>query len=392
MANVLTSLAGDIYKAADKIGRELIGFIPSLTLNTDATKRVAKGGVIRSHFTRTPTVNTTFAPSMTIPEGTDQTVDNKTMTVDQYASVQIPWTGEDIKSVNNGSGFETIYGDQIEQAMRAIANTIEAYMFALTYKASSRAVGTAGTTPFASNHNLIAQTRQILVDNGCPVLDGQVTLVLSSSAGTNLRNLANLQKANEAGNDRLLRQGTLLDLQGIMIKESAGISQHTAGAGTGYDFGASGEAIGQTTLTLEGGTVNTTGIKAGDIITHAGDSTNKYVVNTGLVATSGDIVIGDPGLLIAGVDANEITIGASYTPNVAFHKSAVELGVRPVEVPSIAGKRIDAALDTMTVQDVWSGLIFEITVYGGYQKAMIEVGCLYGGKAWKPQHIATLLG
>ena len=390
--NVLTSLAGDIYKAADKVGRELIGFIPSLTLNSDAGKRVAKGGVVRSHFTRTPTVNTTFAPSMTIPEGTDQTIDNKTMTVDNYASVQIPWTGEDIKSVNNGAGFETIYGDQIEQAMRAIANTIEAFVFGVAYTASSRAVGTAGTTPFASNHNLIAQTRQILVDNGCPVDDGQVTLVLNSSAGTNMRNLANLQKAYEAGSDRLLRQGTLLDLQGMMIKESAGISSHTKGAATGADINnGAGEAVGQTTLTFDGATVNTTGIKAGDVITLAGD-TNKYVVNTGSTATGGDIVIGAPGLLIAAADATEITIGDSYTPNVAFHKSALELACRPVEVPSIAGKRIDAALDTMTVQDTWSGLIFEITVYGGYQKAMIEVGCLYGGKAWKPNHIATLLG
>ena len=107
MANVLSSLAADIYKAADVVGRELVGFIPSSTINGDATTRAAKGDTIRAAFTRTPSVNTSFAPSMTIPEGTDQTVDNKTMTLDSYASVQIPWTGEDIKHVNNGAGFET---------------------------------------------------------------------------------------------------------------------------------------------------------------------------------------------------------------------------------------------------------------------------------------------
>lgn len=387
MANTLTNLAADIYKAADQVGRELVGFIPAVTINGDATTQAAKGDTIRAAFTRTPTVSTTYNPSMTIPEGTDQTVDNKTMTLDTFANVQIPWTGEDILHVNNGSGFETIYGDQIKQAMRAITNSIESAIGTAAYVASSRAFGSAGTTPFGSNFNEIAELRQILVDNGCPV-DGNLSLVVNSLAGTNLRQLAQLQKANEAGGSDMLRQGTLLDLQGFMLRESAGVASHTKGAGTGYDFVSAGEAIGQTTLSVEGGTVNSTGIKSGDVITHAGDTINKYVVGTGLTATSGDIVINNPGLRIAGVDANEITVGDSYTANLAFHRSAIELGIRPIAVP--AGG--DAAVDMMTVQDPWSGLVYTISFYKGYKKSMVEVSCLYGVKAWKSENIATLLG
>lgn len=388
MANTLTSLAADIYKAADMVGRELVGFIPAVTVNADASLRAAKGDYVRSHFTRTPSVSSSYAPAMTIPEGTDQTVDNKTLTVDTYAGVQIPWTGEDIKHVNNGNGFETIYGDQIRQAMRAIVNTIEAAVWSAAYVASSRAYGTAGTTPFASNFNDIAQVRKILVDNGCPVNDGMVSLVMNSAVGANLRSLAQLQKANEAGGTELLRQGVLLDLQGMMIRESAGISSHTKGAGTGYDINnGSGEAIGQTSLTVDGGTVNTTGIKAGDVVTLAGDA-NKYIVATTTTATSGELVINEPGLRIAGADTVEITVGDSYTPNLAFHKSAIELVVRPPALP-MGG---DAAADMMTVQDPWSGLVFDIAMYRGYMKSMFEIRCLYGVKAWKPAHIATLLG
>lgn len=387
MANTLTNLAADIYKAADVVGRELVGFIPSVTINGDATTTAAKGDTIRAAFTRTPTVSTTYSPSMTIPEGTDQTVDNKTMTLDTFANVQIPYTGEDIKHLNNGSGFETVYGDQIAQAFRAITNSIETAIGTAAYTAASRAFGTAGTTPFGSNFNDIPEVRQILVDNGCP-MDGNLSLVINSLAGTNLRQLAQLQKVNEAGNESMLRQGTLLDLSGFMIRESAGVASHTKGAGTGYDFAAAGEGIGQTTLSVEGGTANSTGIKAGDVITHAGDTINKYIVGTGTTSASGDIVINNPGLRIAGVDANEITIGDSYTANLAFHRSAIELGIRPIAVPNGG----DAATDMMTVQDPWSGLVYTIAVYKGYKKAMIEVSCLYGVKAWKSEHIATLLG
>lgn len=380
MANTLNNLAADIYKAADVVGRELVGFIPSSTINGDATTRAAKGDTIRAAFTRTPTVNTTFAPSMTIPEGTDQTVDNKTMTLNTFASVQIPWTGEEILHVNNGSGFETIYGDQIKQAMRAITNKIEQDVAAAAYKGASRAVGSAGTTPFASNFNTIAEARQILVDNGCPT-DNQISLILNSAAGTKLRNLAQLQQVNTAGSSDLLRQGTLLDLQGLMIKESAGIVAHTKGTGASYQLSAAG-AVGDTTINVDTGSGT---ILAGDIITIAG-TTDNYVVNTALA--SGSFVIGSPGLRAAEADNDAVTVGNSYTPNVAFHRAAIEIGIRPPALP--AGG--DSAVDIMTVQDPFSGLVYEIAVYKGYMKTMIEIRCLYGVKVWKPDFVATLMG
>ena len=383
MANILTNLAADIYKAADTVGREMVGFIPSSTINSSDTLRAAKGDTVRSHFTRTPTVNTSFAPSMTIPEGTDQTVDNKTMSINNFASVQIPWTGEDVKHVKNGAGFETIYGDQIKQAMRAIANTIEAYVAIIVKNGSSRAIGTAGTTPFASNHDVMAQVRQILVDNGCPATDGMLSMVLNTSAGTKMRNLVQLQKANESGSTDLLRQGTLLDLQGLMIKESAGVANHTKGTGASYVTSGS-TAIGVKDIALITGTGT---VLDGDVVTFAADANNKYVVGTG-VAAPGTISLNDPGAQVVIATANALTVGNSYAANVAFHKSAVEVVVRAPAMPEGG----DAAIDRMLVQDPFSGLVFEIAAYNGYMKKMIEVRCLYDAKVWKPQHVATLLG
>lgn len=386
MANVLTDLAADIYKSADMVGRELVGFIPSCTVNTDGSEsaRAAVGDTVRSHFTRAATVVTT-APAMTIPEGDDQTVDNKTLSITKRRSVQIPWTGEDIRHVNNGSGFETIYGDQLTQAMRALANEIEADLAAEAYKNASRAYGTAGTTPFGSNFNEIAEIRQILVDNGMPITDGRASLVLNTAAGTNLRQLANLQKVNESGDSRMLRQGTLLDLQGLMLKESAQVQAHTKGTATGLD-NVGGASIGDKSISLDGGDGGT--LKSGDIVTFAADSANKYVVKTGFTAASGTMVLGSPGIKVAQTAGDEMTIGNSYTANVAFHQTALELAMRAPAMP-LGG---DAAVDMMVVQDPHSGLVFQLAVYKGFQKMMINVGAVWGYKAWKEDHIAILLG
>jgi hypothetical protein len=385
MANVLTDLAADIYKAADTVGRELVGIIPSVTINA-GSEGAAFGDTVRSAFTRASGVNTTYTPAMTIPEGDDQTVDNKTMTIDQVANVQIPWTGEDIKHLNNGVGYDTVYGDQIAQAMRAITNTIENYAGLTLKNGASRAHGTAGTTPFGSNFDEIAELRQILVDNGMP-LDGQATIAMNSTAGTKLRNLAQLQKVNEAGGEELLRRGELLNLQGLMLKESNGIASHTKGGMTGADITAATGPIGATALPFDGGTVNTTGFAVGDVIVMGGD-TRKYIVGTGSTATSGTVTINEPGLIQLAAEDATITVGNSYTGNVAFHRAAAELVVRPPSQP-FGG---DAATERMTVQDPFSGLVYEIAVYKGYGKVMFDITTFYAMKVWKPAFVATLLG
>lgn len=381
MANVLTDLAADLYVAADEVGRELTGAVSSVLINANGSERAAKGDTVRSHFTRASGASSAISESMTIPQGTDQTVDNKTLTISKAQSIQIPWTGEDIKHVNNGSGFSTIYGDQIKQAMRTLANEMESDLLAEIYKNASRAYGTAGTTPFASNFKDVAELRQILVDNGCPTDD--LFIIMDTLAGTKLRNLAQLQKANESGSDSMLRQGVLLDLQGIAFKESAQVAAHTKGTGSGFLLNDASSAVGDTTITVDTGTGT---IVAGDIITFAADTVNKYVVVTAL--SGNDVIIAEPGLRESIADSNAITVGNNYTANVAFRRNAVELVMRAPALPEGG----DAADDGMVIQDPHSGLVFEVRSYKGYRKSMFEVAVAYGQKAWKTNHIAGFLG
>ena len=179
------------------------------------------------------------------------------------------------------------------------------------------------------------------------------------------------------------------ELQGFVMGYPAGIVQHVKGAATGALINnASTEAIGQTTLTLDTITVNTTGIKAGDIITHASDSTNKYVVNTGLVATSGDIVIGNPGLRIAAADNDAVTVGHRYTPNIGFSKNAFVLATRVPAMPEGG----DSADDIMLITDPISGIVFQVAMYRQYRRVKIEIGIAWGVAGVKSEHAAILLG
>lgn len=386
MSNTLTvsDLLEYIYAAKDRVAREPTGFAQSVIINS-GSEGASIGGTVISHRTSQPTLNTSYTPAMTIPAADDQTVAADTMTIGQVANVRVPLTGEALRQVMNTSG-RAVIEDTIAQAIRKIVNTIETHIGSVIYKGASRATGTAGTTPFASNINILADLRQILVDNGTP-LDGDVSVVMNTTAGTKLRQISGLYKVNEAGSDSLLRRGELLNLMGLSIKESAGVAAHTKGAGTGYDLDGT-EAIGQTTLGFEGGTVNSTGIKAGDVIAFDTDTSNKYVVKTGSTNTSGSIVINEPGLRVAGSTASEITIGDSFTGNVGFHRSAVELVMRPPAMPEGG----DAAIGRATVVDDVTGLVFEIALYKGYGMNMLDFTCMYQAKVWKPEYVALLLG
>ena len=391
MANVLTDLAADLYKSADVVSRELVGFIPSVTFNADGSERVAIGDVVRSHFTRSVTTGNRNV-GMTVSEGTDQTVDNKTVSITKDKSVEIPWTGEDIRKVNNGSGFETIYGDQLAQAMRALCNEMEVDLAQAAYLGASRAHGTAGSTPFgtAGDFSDASFSAKILKDNGAPVMAGMASLIMDTTASATLAGLQS--RYDIAGDVSMQQQGILSNKAGLDLRESAQIVNHTAGTGASATTDATGYAVGSTTITLA--VAGTGSILAGDVITFAGDS-EKYVVVTGDadVAGGGSIVLQEPGLRSAlPTSATAIVVLASSARNIAFTRNAIELVARAPSRPVIGGVARDSAVDRMMVVDPRSGMPFEVSFYLGQGKAMIEVAAAWGTKVWKPEHVMTLLG
>lgn len=380
MANSFTDLAADAYVAADVVSRERIGFTGAVKVN-GGSERVAVGQTVRSAVTQEATaVNAT--PSMTIPEGTDQTVDNKDLTLTKQRAVQIPYTGEDVRFLNGGAGYRTVLGMQIQQAMRTLANEIDTDLWTEAYTNGSRAVGTAGTTPFGSNINVLASALRVLEDNGVPDMDGMIQGVFDPAAIENLRTLDKLRDVDTAGTDDLLRRGSMGTLYDIVMRQSKQIGTHTKGTGTSYQTAAA-LAVGDTTVTADTGSGT---LLAGDIITFADDSNNGYVANSAL--SGGSFTIGDPGAQAAIGDNNGITIGNSYTPNCVFHRDAIELAMRAPAMPEGG----DVADEIEVIVDPVSGLTFQLAMYKGYRKAMIEVSATWGYKAWMPKFICNVMG
>lgn len=382
--NTLTSLIPDIYNALDVVSRELVGFIPAVS--SDMTyERAAVGQTVRSPVAPASTASD-ITPAVTPPNDGDQTIGNVSMTITKARRVPVRWNGEEKRGLdNNGASFNVIFRDQMAQAMRTLVNEVEADLAALHNKAS-RAYGTAGTTPFASNLSDTANVRKILADNGAPMSDLQ--MVIDTSAGANMRTLTQLSKANEANDDNLLRRGVLLDVHGFAIRESAQVKTFTAGTGASATTNAAGYAVGATSITLASAGTGT--ILAGDFITFAGD-TNKYQVVTGDtdVSNGGTIVLAAPGLRKAiPAAATNITVIATSVRNMAFARSAIALATRAPALPPQG----DSAVDRQIITDPVSGLSFEVAMYAQYRQMQYEVSLAWGCAAVKTEHMAVLLG
>lgn len=382
MANTLTNLTPDLYAALDVVSRELVGLIPSVSRDS-SLERAAVGQTIRSHVAPAST-SAAITPGQLAPNTGDQTIGNKTISISKAQGVPIRWNGEEQKAMNTGPGHNNILRDQFAQAMRTLTNEIEADLASL-YAKASRAVSPAGTTLFdAANYKDVANVRKILADNGADL--GQVSLVMNTTAGAAFRGLAQNYGADTAGSDQFLRQGVLVNIHGVNIRESAQVKRPAVGTAANAVTNGTGVAAGATSFVLKAAGTGT--IAAGDVIT-IGSDTNKYVVVTAVPAVSGaTVTIAAPGLMQA-IPATEeaVTVIAIQDRNMCFSRNAIHLVTRAPARP-VEG---DSADDVMMIQDPRSGLGFEVSLYKEYRQVHYEIAAAWGFEVIKPEHLALLL-
>ena len=383
-ANTLTNLIPFFVRGFDVVSRELVGMLPGVNRDPSAD-RVAKNQTIYSWQTGKATLGN-IAPSNVSPQAADKSIANVPITITNYKMSDFYFTGEEEKSLSSGGNgeYQGIVVDLVEQAIRAVVNQMEADCCTLGAVSASRATGTVGTQPYLTTVNASAQLRKILDDNGAP--PSFRSQVVDTTAGANLRSLYQLTRANEAGTTMTLRDGELLNMHGMSIRESAQILNGvTVGTGANYTTDTAGYALGATAITLITGTGS---ILAGDIITISGD-TNQYVVAVALVgAAPGVVTIAAPGLQKAiPTSAKAITVLAASTRALAFSKNAILFASRLPARPSGG----DMASDVQTITDPRSGMSLELSMYPQYRQIRYEVAAAWQANLIKPEHIAQLI-
>lgn len=383
MANTLTNLIPTLYASLNEVSREMVGIIPAARRDA-RVERAALNQSVRVPIAAAASTATN-TPGTTAPDTGDETVDSAEILISKSKHVPVRFNGEETRGLENAGTYGSIAQDRFTEGFRALVNEIETDGFAAAYVAASRGYGTAATAPFGTAGDLsdMAGVARILDENGAPLGDRQ--LVLGYAAMANLRGTQSvLFKVNEAGSDDMLRDGMTDRIQNFAIRYSGQISAHTKGAGTSYQLAETGE-VDETDLTLDTGSGT---VLAGDVVTFAGaGAAQKYIVNTG-VAAPGTISLGAPGLQAAEADNAAMTIGATYTPNLAFSRSAVVLAARLPAMPEGG----DNADDSMIITDPVSGLSFEIAVYRQFLQLVYHIRLAWGWKVVKSAHVATLIG
>jgi hypothetical protein len=375
LANTLSALAPTLFSAAKEVANEPVAVIQAIDSRFD-NKGVAKGDTVTVPVAPVRVLSD-FTPNNTTSSGDDAVATSVGVQITAAKKVSWNLSGEQQRSLENGTISMDWVSQLVKQGMRALRNQAEIDAWTAVVSGASRAYGTAGTAPFASDLSALTNMRKILQDNGAPLSD--LYFVGNTAAGLNLRNLGIIQQAYAAGSDAERRSGVFQRQFGFVMEESAGVGLHTAGTGSGYLVSSGPLAVGTTVITCGTGTGT---ILVGDVVSFAGD-TNKYVVTGALSA--GSFTIGKPGLQVAASNGAAITVTANYTANIAMERSAVVGIMRPPLIPA------NPTIQQMPISDPFgmSYLMLDIAQYG--QRSW-ELHLAWGFKSVNGEFSAIAIG
>lgn len=332
-----------------------------------------------------PVVGQNITPGAVVSDPSGVVISNVSITMTKNRKFPFAITGDDqLRAAAHGADFKNL---QIKQAVRSLINEIWADVAALHIFASE-AVGTPGTTPFGSDVSLATKARKALQDSLAPKTDR--SLIFDTNAESNILGLPQYLNYYQSGSDQTLQEGTVGKLLGFNPSVSSSIASSVKGTGAAY-VTSGVQAAGACSIVLATG--NGT-VVPGDLVQFAGDTT-IYVVKTG-IAAPGTIVLNQRtqdglGLRVQIAGGAAMTILGNATRNMAFHKSAIGLAIRPSAVPDGG----DAAVDRVLISDSapgGTGLTIAVAMYKGYMQQIFEVQATWGAAAIRPELLKLILG
>lgn len=385
MPNVLDQLFPKILAQALVTLREAC-VLPNLVNKDFSAEAAMKGDVIHVPIpSKMSTVD--VVPSAVAQEATDLNLQTVQIPMSTWKEVNFQLTDRDVLQVMDG-----VVSMQVTEAARAIANSVNSSILSL-YKNTPYFVGTPGTTPFATDLSAAAQARKVLNGNNCPTNDRR--LVLDGDAEANaviLPALASYMNSAETG---ILREGQIgrkLGFDWFYDQQMMEIF-HAAGTLSGATTSAA-PVVGQRIEGVTNGTVTATAangqtVKQGDVFTVAGDK-QTYVVTQNATSTGSITIQFSPAPAVTWANGSAISLRASHNNNLAFHRDAIALAIRPLK-DDVFGQE-SGQIAYMTMTDPVSGIPLRVEYKRENKRSRFSLDILWGCKLIRPELLVRVLG
>lgn len=323
-------------------------------------------------------VTSDVTPGPTPPSTPDSAPTSVPIVLDQWKEAAFYLTDKDVMESLNGT-----IPMQASEAVKSLANTVNGYIMGM-YKEFYGFVGSAGTTPFASDVSAAALARKALNKQLCPLNDRR--LVLDLDAEANALQLPLFQQVNTSGTTQAQVEGEIARKMGMDWYSDHQVATHTSTAltaGAATINGAHG--VGAKTVSIAKATTASPLVK-GDILTFAGD-TNTYVVTADVTLAIGNTNVSIyPGLQVAQAGGAAVSLKASHVANIVFHRDAITFATRPLLQISHP-----AEINTQATDPV-SGLSMRLSITREHKRTRFAYDVLYGAKVIRPEFGCRIAG
>lgn len=328
----------------------------------------------------------TVAPDVVPPAVAAVTPTSIPVSLSQWKEAPFAMDDKGLSQVDRG-----ILPMQAKEAIKALGNGIEDYLWSLLSSGANPVYGFAGSsgvTPFSTDLSAYLDARKF-ANNQLMDMDPRY-VVLGTDAEANALGLRAFQDAAFRGDTDGIINGQIGKKLGATWLMSQRVPTHTAGTGAGYlvNNGA-GYAIGAVTLTVDTGTGT---LLAGDVISFAGHSQTYGIVSSVGGGTVTSITLAGsnfaPGLVAAVADNEAITKRASFVQNVLIHRDCLAFAMAPlmdtIQVPG-------ATLTAVAIDDV-TGLSLRLEVSRQHRQVQWSFDALYGGAVIRPNAAVYIAG
>jgi hypothetical protein len=322
------------------------------------------------------------APDVVPPAVTAVTPTTKSLTLDQWYEAPFAMDDKGITQVEQG-----IMPTQATEAIKAMANNIDQYLWTLVHGASGfyGYTGVAATTPFATDLAEFLAARALADAQLMPDDPEKVYVILNTLAKANAMGTTAMQNASWRGDANAFKSGKMGQVLGANWDYSQNVPSHTAGTWTNAGTTTGTNAAGQGVVNLTGGTGS---ILVGDVVTFAGDL-QTYVVTavTGTAPTTAITVA--PNLVTAKSATEVVTVKATHRCNLLIHSDAIGFAMAPlVETASVAGVPVAQAVAI----DEQSGLALRLEVTRQHRQYQWAFDALYGGVVVRREYGVRIAG